>query len=306
MAVLGINELRTADKNLVAKRLNKLNITEAKAKLSKVEKKPGDILRNLLKWAGGLSVTRRLGKSIDEKLEEADILLKGSEFIAVVFFIVFIAMLFVFSITLNILLSIMAGILFGIIPFLILNNARAKRLINFNAQIGDALTIMANSMRSGFSFIQSMDMVRKELTDPIRKEFDRTLREIKLGTPTEEAMVNMAKRVNSEDLDLVITAVLIQRQVGGNLSEVLDTIAGEIRDRIRIKREIKTLTAQGRISGTIIGLLPVFLICFILTIKPDYLMDFVRTKTGILMLFAAFVGEVIGMMLIKKIVDIRF
>ena len=117
-------------------------------------------------------------------------------------------------------------------------------------------------------------------------------------------MVNMAKRMN-EDLDLVITAVPSSARLG-NLSEVLDTIAGEIRDRIRIKREIKTLTAQGRISGTIIGLLPVFLICFILTIKPDYLMDFVRTKTGILMLFAAFVGEVIGMMLIKKIVDIRF
>jgi tight adherence protein B len=112
--------------------------------------------------------------------------------------------------------------------------------------------------------------------------------------------------VNSEDLDLVITAVLIQRQVGGNLSEVLDNIAETIRDRIRIKREIRTLTAQGRISGLIIGLLPLILGGFMMVVKPSYIMQLFSSRVGLTMMMLAIVGEFTGMLIIKKIVDIKF
>ena len=127
-----------------------------------------------------------------------------------------------------------------------------------------------------------------------------------LGTPIEDALNNLSKRVNSDDLELVITAVLIQRQVGGNLAEVLDNIGGAIRERIRIKREIKTLTAQGRISGVIIGLLPIFLAVFMLTANPGYILELFTNRVGLIMLTLAVLGQFIGLIVIKKIVDIKF
>jgi len=213
-------------------------------------------------------------------------------------------MFFITSITLNIVAGLLAGLIAGIIPFLILDQARSRRLMNFNGQISDALTIMSNSLRSGFSFIQAMDMVRKELPDPIRKEFTRTFREINLGTSTEEALQNLGTRVNSDDLDLVVTAVLIQRQVGGNLAEVLDNISETLRERIRMKREIRTLTAQGRISGLIIEMLPIFMAVFLFFTNQQYIMQLFTNKIGQIMLGAAVLNELIGIYLIRRIVNI--
>lgn len=304
LMVLGIDQLLFSGRHQVGKRLDRLKALEQKS-MPDIKKRT-NFLRNVLTWAGELSISRRMGRSIDKKLEEADILLRGGEFIVIVILVIIVTVFFVFSMTTSLTHGLLSGIISGMVPFFILNTARSKRLNSFNAQISDGLTIMGNSLRSGFSLLQSMDMVRKELPDPIGKEFYRTLVEIKLGTPTETALENMSKRVNSEDLDLVVTAVLIQRQVGGNLSEVLDTIAGEIRDRIRIKREIRTLTAQGRISGTIIGLLPVILGLFIFIVKPDYIIELVKNPIGMVMLLAAVLGEIIGMFVIKKIVNIKF
>ena len=232
-------------------------------------------------------MARRLGKYVDKKLEEADILLRGEEFVVVVVTVVLAAIFFITIITLNVTAGLLAGLIAGILPFLILDNARSKRLMNFNGQISDALTIMSNSLRSGFSFIQAMDMVRKELPDPIKKEFTRTFREINLGTSTEEALGNLSTRVNSEDLDLVITAVLIQRQVGGNLAEVLDNISETLRERIRMKREIRTLTAQGRISGLIIEMLPIFMAVFLFFTNKQYIMQLFTDRIGQIMLAVA-------------------
>jgi tight adherence protein B len=130
------------------------------------------------------------------------------------------------------------------------------------------------------------------------------LQEMNWGTPTEEALLNMAARVNSEDLELVVTAVLIQRQVGGNLAEVLDNIATTIRERVRIKGEIKTLTAQGRISGLIIGLLPILLTAVIYFLNPAYIKPLFASKTGLTMVSFAVLAQILGLGLIKKIVQI--
>ena len=247
LLVLGIHDLNSIDHKTLSRRIKKLGIDSSQKGEQKEKTEHTDYLRKLLAWAGGLSLSRRLGQRIDKRLEEADVMLKGGEFIVIVMTVTVGSFLVMFSITFNLIQSAMVAIIAAMIPFSLLNMARGKRLVSINSQLGDALTILANSLRSGYSFIQSMDLVRKELPDPISKEFGRTLREINLGTATEDALLNMAKRINSEDFDLIVTAVLIQRQVGGNLAEVLDNIAGAIRDRIRIKREIKTLTAQGRI-----------------------------------------------------------
>jgi tight adherence protein B len=125
------------------------------------------------------------------------------------------------------------------------------------------------------------------------------------GTPTDEALLNMAAKSNSEDLELVITAVMIQRQVGGNLAEVLDSIASTIRERVRIKGEIKTLTAQGRISGLIIGLLPIFLTGTIYVISPEYIGVLFKNKVGLLLVFVAVMSQALGLSIIRKIVNIQ-
>ncbi|WP_161484957.1 type II secretion system F family protein [Neomoorella mulderi] len=180
-----------------------------------------------------------------------------------------------------------------------------KRRIKFNGQIGDALVVMANALRSGFSFLQAMDMVRREMPDPIAKEFGTALLEMNWGSSTETALLGLTERVKSDDLDLVITAVLIQRQVGGNLAEILDNIAHTIKERVRIKGEIKTLTAQGRISGLIIGLLPIVLSTVIYLLNPGYLSLLFTTKTGVIMLLSAVLAQLMGVIMIRRIIRIE-
>ena len=182
---------------------------------------------------------------------------------------------------------------------------KARRAQKLNDQLIDALSVMANSLRAGFSFFQAMDTVSREMPDPVGGEFARVLREVNLGRPVEEALETMAKRVESPDLDLIVTAVLIQRQVGGNLAEVLDTISETIRERLRIKGQIRTLTAQGRISGAIIGLLPIFMAALILVISPQYFKVLLTEKVGLAMLAGAGFSELMGYLFIKKITDIE-
>jgi tight adherence protein B len=306
--MLTIERAASRDRATVASRVRKLKVEDVRKKTEgeSAYASGNDMWRRMLAWAGGLSISRRIGRLLDKRLEEADILLRGGEFTVIVILSILGPFVFTAALTLNVSTALLFAVIGGIIPFAVLNSARVKRLANFNAQICDALSIMSNSLRSGFSFLQSMDMVRRELPDPIKKEFWRTIREMNLGTSADEAMNNLAKRVNSEDLDLIVTAVLIQRQVGGNLSEILDNIAEAIRDRVRIKREIKTLTAQGRISGLIISLLPILLGIFIFTTNQSYIMELFNSRIGLLMLVLAAVGEVLGMLVIRKIVDIKF
>jgi tight adherence protein B len=148
--------------------------------------------------------------------------------------------------------------------------------------------------------------MQQEAVPPLAGEFRQTLREIKYGLPTEEALKNMARRVRCDDLDLVITAINIQHQVGGNLAEVLDNITHTIRERIRIKGEVRTLTAQGRISGTIVALLPLALAAFLMIVNPTYLSVLFRHPLGLTLTGAAIVFGVVGAILIKKIVNIEY
>lgn len=199
------------------------------------------------------------------------------------------------------LLGLITGFAF---PVIILHSKIQKRMKAFNGQLGDALILVANSLRTGYSFMQALEMVSREMPKPISEEFGKVLKEMNLGVTTETAMNNMAKRMNSDDLDLVITAVLIQRQVGGNLSEVLDNIAGTIRERVRIKGHIQTLTAQGRISGIIISLLPIAIGSVIFLLNPQYITLLFTHPIGRLMLVAGVASQLIGVLFIRRIVDI--
>jgi len=303
LILLGYRVL-TAEQNLLLKRLDQVVAApQIPEETGKQEKITG--LRGFLRRLGHYAESPRWGKGLEHRLIRAGMPLRSGEFLVLCACSALPVMLLFFIISGKSAMAFAGSIIGALLPFLLVRIKTEKRMKLFNRQLGDALIIIANSLRTGYSFMQAMDMVAREMKPPISSEFSRTVKEMNLGTTTEIALGNMAKRIDSEDLDLVFTAVLIQRQVGGNLSEVLDNIARTIRERVRIRGEIRTLTAQGRMSGLIVGLLPVAMGFVIYLLNPEYIRVLFSHPIGRLMLIAATVSQVIGIILIRRIVDIE-
>jgi tight adherence protein B len=243
--------------------------------------------------------------NIQTDLARADLKLRVAEFIMLT-----VAAVFVFYMLGQLVFgSPLIGVIFAIVGFFaprIYVNIRKRRRLNaFNDQLGDTINLLANSLRSGFSIVQSMETVAEQLPEPISAEFHRVTQEIGLGLHYEEALNNMLRRVPSDDLDLMITAINIQGRIGGNLAEILDTIGHTIRERVRIKGEIRVLTAQQMISGYILTALPVGLGLVLYIINKDYVGRMFRDPCGLIMLGVAVIMIVIGFLIIRKIVDIE-
>ncbi len=199
-------------------------------------------------------------------------------------------------------LGILAGI-FG--PRFYIGFRRNRRLKTFNGQLGDALNLMVNSLRAGYSMMQAMEVISREMPDPIAKEFGRVVLEIQLGVDFDTAMANLLRRMPSTDVDLIITAMSVQREVGGNLAEVLDAISFTIRERVRIKGEIKTMTSQGRATGAIITFLPFALVGVLTLINPSFIQPLFQDPCGWMMMGLSLVLIGIGYFIINKITDIE-
>ena len=210
-------------------------------------------------------------------------------------------------------LILLLGLLLGfMLPRLWLGRRKSGRLKAFNKQLPDTITLIANALRAGSSFLQAIELVVRESRPPISTEFGRVIREVNLGLPFDVALENMVRRVKSEDFELMATAIAIQHQVGGNLAEILDSIAFTIRERIRIKGEIRTLTAQQRMSGYVVGGLPFFLALFIYLAAPTFFNpmfakppDVLGIPLGVILLFIAMAAMGAGFYFIRKIVDIE-
>ncbi|MCX2727709.1 type II secretion system F family protein [Thermomicrobium sp. 4228-Ro] len=205
-------------------------------------------------------------------------------------------------------LGLFVGLLFAIAGWLlphyyVLWRAR-RRLQQFINQLGDTIGLMANSLRAGYSLLQTMDLVARESSPPIADEFRRVVREVGLGVPLQEALEHMLRRVPSDDLDLLVTAIAINHEVGGNLAQILDVIGETIRERVRIKGEIRVLTAQQSLSGYVISLLPVGLAIVIFLLNPDYLGS-LFTWPWICMPIGAVISMVIGFFVMRRIVAIE-
>lgn len=194
----------------------------------------------------------------------------------------------------------------AVLPPLLVSIARKRRLALFEKQLGDALGIIGNSLRAGFTFQQTMESISNEMAEPISVEFGKTLREMRLGVPIETALDNFVRRMNNADLDMIVSAVLIQRQVGGNLADIIDNISVTIRDRLKIKGDVKAMSASGRISGMVIGLMPVFIIGILSVINPGYIATFFNTTLGIILLCISGFMELLGFFFVQKIVNIKF
>lgn len=200
--------------------------------------------------------------------------------------------------------SVLGYLVFAIIgvgiPIWTLRHLQEKRRTAFNNQIADALLLMASSLRSGFSFMRGMQMVAQEMPPPIAKEFERVVNEVNVGRPMEDALRSVVARVQSYDFDLVVTAVLIQQQVGGNLADILDTIAATMRDRARVMGEVKALTAEGRISGVVLVMMPVFLGVVMEVLNPNYMAVLFRETLGHYLIGTAVVLQILGGLIIRK------
>jgi len=195
--------------------------------------------------------------------------------------------------------------LIQLIPRIVIHILRTRRMEKFNLQLVEALTTMSNSLRAGFSIQQAFETIVQENRKPIAQEFGVFVQQTRVGVRFEDALTNMEERVGSEDLTLMVRAIEIARQTGGNLTEVFDTIASTIRERARIEGKIKSMTAMGRLQGFVVGLIPIFLLGAMTLLDPHMMMGFFTNVLGAAILLLVLILLTIGFLVIRKIVNIQ-
>ncbi len=207
-------------------------------------------------------------------------------------------------VVINPLVSI-GGTIFGFfLPMLLVKHYRKRRIRKFNTQLVDALQAMANAFKAGLTFQQAIEHVAKEASPPLSQEFGLFVKEAKLGVPMEEALVNMAKRVGSDDLELVVTATNISRQLGGNMAEMFETLSTTIRERFRLEGKIDALTSQGKLQGWVVGAMPLILGMVLNYMRPDLMQPMLDHIFGYILVAVICVMEILGMLIIRRIVNI--
>jgi len=229
----------------------------------------------LTDWINERVQKSSFGENIARDLARADLKFKPGEYIA----LMIIASLGVGIIAWfvgrqSIILGILGAVVGLFIPRIYVKREQGKRLVRFDSQLGDMLNLMVNGLRAGYSTMQAMEAVSRELPAPICDEFRRVVQEMQLGVPMERALDNLLRRIPSDDLDLVITAINVQREVGGNLAEIMDTISFTIRERVRIKGEIRVLTSQVLYSGRFLSIMPLIVIGILYFLNPTYMAEF--------------------------------
>jgi tight adherence protein B len=249
---------------------------------------------------------RKVSENLSTQLARADLKVTVGEFLVlqlVVALGIAVGGYFLFN---TIVLAILAAVIGWFAPRWFVSWRQGQRLRAFSDQLGDALNLMVNGLRSGYSVLQAMEAVAREMPPPIANEFARVVQEVQIGLPLDQALNNMLRRIKSDDLDLCITAINVQREVGGNLAEILDVISFTIRERVRIKGEVRTLTAQGRYSGYVISLLPIGLALVLFCVNKPYVERlFTSGFCGWAMVVCGLLMIGTGFIAIQKIVTIE-
>lgn len=211
--------------------------------------------------------------------------------------------LYLFNVSIFIVIPVM--IVLYIIPGLFVRRTKVSRGKKMNNQLPEALAILSNGLRAGLSFTQSMLIAGKEMEEPISYEFNKIVRDNSLGKPIDEALSDFSKRTEDEDIDIFVTAILIQRQVGGNLSEILDVLATTIRDRIKLRGDIKTITAQSKMSAVVVGSIPLVLALILNVINPEFIRPLFTTFVGNIMIGVVLFMQTIGVIALVKIIKVK-
>jgi tight adherence protein B len=260
------------------------------------------LIENLSK---NIKPTENQRNKIETELQSAGIPLKVEEFITIRIVLFGVVILVALLSGIQAFLAILIGLIGWKLPSIYLKRKKEKRISVSSEQLPQALETMANAMKSGFSFLQAMQLVAKESPDPIGIEFQRTLKEMNLGISHETAFENLLQRLPNRDLEIVVTAVLIQRTTGGNLAQILETIHETISERVRMKDELKALTSQGRMSALVITLLPVFLGVFLNLLNHDYFSPMLSHPLGWVLLGGGVLSGILGWIFIHKIVTVE-
>lgn len=212
-------------------------------------------------------------------------------------------LLYLFKVPL--LMVIIVMLILYMIPGLYVRMAKVSRGKKLNNQLPEALSILSNGLRAGLSFTQSMLVAGKEMEDPIAFEFNKIVRDNSLGKPIDEALSDFSKRTEDEDIDIFVTAILIQRQVGGNLSEILDVLANTIRDRIKLRGDIKTITAQSKMSAVVVGSIPFVLALILNLLNPEFMLPLFNTLIGNILIGVVLTMQTIGVLILVKIIKVK-
>lgn len=301
--ILGINNLVFASRIGI---LNRLDTYTKEEVYENDNVSLREFLLNIINKLGNLLSRKNSMENKRKKLQQAYIFMRVEEFIGISILAGLVFALLFFVLTKLWILSLIGFVLGYKIPDVFVNSSKRNRMKRLNHQLPEALNIISNGLRVGFSFNQAMNVAANELERPIKDEFNKILRDNSIGKTLDEALIAFSNRTDDEDVDMFITALLIQRKVGGNLAEVLDTIANTIRDRTRIRGEVKTLTAQGRLSAIVISVLPFGVAGFIFIANPSYIMELFKSTFGLIMVVLALVLQVLGIFIIVKMSKVEY
>jgi len=261
---------------------------------------PGNVTRFGTRFAEARGFSERL----DSQLEAAGLALRSGEFVVASVVAALVGAVLGAALLHSLWLALVVGVVGAVLPTAMLRRALARRAEKLREQLPDVLTILASSLRAGHSFLQSLDTVAQEIAQPAAGEFQRVVAEIRLGRPTEDALGALAERVGSSDFQWAVLAVNIQREVGGNLAEILDNVSATLRERAMLRRQIRVLTAEGRLSAWVLGLLPAGIALYMFATNPDYIGLLFTETIGLVMTITALVLLALGALWMRKIVNI--
>jgi tight adherence protein B len=264
----------------------------------------GWIPANVTRFGTRFADARGFSARVDAELEAAGVSVRSGEFVILTVGAALVGVLLGAVLLGSPILALVVGGLAGAGPTLALRMAMKRRADKLREQLPDVLTIMASSLRAGHSFMQALDAVAREIAQPAATEFQRVVSEIRLGRPTDDALEALAERVGSADFRWAVLAVNIQREVGGNLAEILDNVADTLRERATMRRQIRVLTSEGRLSAWVLALLPIGIGLYLLMRSPDYIRPLYTTTFGLIMLAGAAGLMTVGVLWMRKIVDI--
>ena len=268
--------------------------------------KPGTgwIPESMSSFGERFATSQGFSEKLDAQLEAAGVSLRSGEFVVATVGAALLGGVLGMAMLQNLLLAGVTGAVGGLLPTLVLRMSLGRRGEKMREQLPDVLTIMASSLRAGHSFLQALDTTAREIAAPANVEFQRLVAEIRLGRPAEDALESLADRVGSSDFRWAVLAVNIQREVGGNLAEILDNVSDTLRERATMRRQIRVLTAEGRLSAWVLAILPFAIAIYMFAVNPDYISLLFTTQIGLFMLGTAGVLMVLGILWMRKIVDI--
>jgi tight adherence protein B len=268
--------------------------------------KPGTgwIPESMSSFGERFATSQGFSEKLDAQLEAAGVNLRSGEFVVATVGAALLGGVLGMALLQNLLLAGVTGVIGAAAPTLVLRMSLGRRGEKMREQLPDVLTIMASSLRAGHSFLQALDTTAREIAAPANVEFQRLVAEIRLGRPAEDALESLADRVGSADFRWAVLAVNIQREVGGNLAEILDNVSDTLRERAMMRRQIRVLTAEGRLSAWVLAILPFAIAIYMFAVNPDYISLLFTKQIGLFMLGTAGVLMVLGILWMRKIVDI--